>query len=69
MPESQRLFCGLWPVSRIFEEFQHAAIQTKKISAALLRIFSTNKSAPANRKKRFFTNRDPNKQEVGLIFV
>jgi hypothetical protein len=29
VPESQQMFCGLWLVSRIFEEFQHAAIQTK----------------------------------------
>jgi hypothetical protein len=34
-------------------------------SAALWRIFSTNKSAPANRKKGFYTNhRDPNNREV-----
>jgi hypothetical protein len=37
-------------------------------SATLWRIFSSNKSAPANRKKGFCTNRDPNKQEVGFIF-
>jgi hypothetical protein len=29
MPESQQLFFGLPLVSRIFEEFQHAAIQAK----------------------------------------
>jgi hypothetical protein len=32
-------------------------------SAALWQIFSSNKSAPANRKKEFYTNRDSNKQE------
>jgi hypothetical protein len=37
--------------------------------AALWRIFSSNKSVPANRKKRFYANRDPNKQEVGSIFA
>jgi hypothetical protein len=47
----------------VFEEFQHPAIQ------ALWRIFSSNKSAPANRKKGFYTNRDLNKQKVGFIFV
>jgi hypothetical protein len=30
-------------------------------------VFSSNKSAPANRQKGFYTNRDPNKQEVGFI--
>jgi hypothetical protein len=29
MPESQQLFLGLRLVSRIFEELQHLAIQTK----------------------------------------
>jgi hypothetical protein len=38
-------------------------------SALLWWIFSSNKSAPANSKKEFYTNRDPNKQEVGFIFV
>jgi hypothetical protein len=31
MPESQKLFFGLRLVSRIFEEFQHPAIQTKMV--------------------------------------
>ncbi len=31
MRESQQLFFGLWLVSRIFEEFQHPAIQTKMV--------------------------------------
>jgi hypothetical protein len=38
-------------------------------SAALWRIFSSNKSAPANRKTGFYTNRVPKKQKVGGIFV
>ncbi len=37
--------------------------------AALWRIFSSNKSAPANRKRGFYANRDPDKQEVGFIFA
>jgi hypothetical protein len=40
----------------------------KKVSAVLWLIFSSNLSAPANRKKGFYTNRDPNKQEVGFFF-
>jgi hypothetical protein len=50
-------------VSKIFEEFQIP--QSKPNSAAL----SSNKSAPANRKKGFYTIRVPKKQEVGGIFV
>jgi hypothetical protein len=38
-----------------------------KNGAALRGIFSSNKSAPASRKKGFYTNHDQNKQEVGLI--
>ncbi len=34
-------------------------------SAALWRIFSSNKSAPANRKEGFYTNCVPKRQEVG----
>ncbi len=36
---------------------------------ALWLIFSSYKSAPANRKTGFYANRDPNKQEVGFIFA
>jgi hypothetical protein len=32
--------------------------------AALWRIFSSNESAPANRKTGFYADRDPNKQEL-----
>ena len=63
MRERHQLFFGLRLVSK---EFQHPAIQTK---IAFWRIFSTNKSVPANRKKGFYANRDPNKQEVGFIFA
>jgi hypothetical protein len=38
-------------------------------SATLWRIFSSNKIAPANTKKGFYANHNPNKQEVGFIFV
>jgi hypothetical protein len=31
--------------------------------------FTSNKSAPANRKTGFFAKLDPNKQEVGFIFA
>ncbi len=67
MQESQQLFFGLRLVSRIFEEFLHPEIKTK-IVQHFGRFFS-NKSAPANRKKGFYTNCDPNKQEVVFIFV
>ncbi len=59
---SQQLFFGGRLVSRIFAEFQHPAIQTKIVQ-------QKNKSAPAKREKRFYTNRVPKKQEVGGIFV
>jgi hypothetical protein len=51
----------------MFEENQQPA--TNQYGAALWRIFSTNKSVIANRKKGCYTNHDPSKQEVGLIFV
>jgi hypothetical protein len=37
--------------------------------AALWQVFSSNESAPANRKTGFYANREPNKQEVGFIFA
>jgi hypothetical protein len=37
--------------------------------AALLADFSSNKSALANRNTEFYSNRTPNKQEVGFIFA
>jgi hypothetical protein len=37
--------------------------------AALWWIFSSNESAPANRKTGFYADGDPNKQEVGFIFA
>ncbi|MFN9901392.1 MAG: hypothetical protein ACK55Z_21945 [bacterium] len=36
--------------------------------AALWRIFSSNESAPANRKTAFYANREPNKQEDWIQF-
>ncbi len=50
------LYYGLWE--------EYPAVHTR-----IVRIFSPNKSAPANRKKGFYTNRNPNKQEVGFTFV
>jgi hypothetical protein len=47
------------------EELHHSAIQTKIEQ----QLFSSNKSAPANRKTGFNANREPNKQEVGFIFA
>ncbi len=64
MQERHQLFFGLGLMSK---EFQHPAIQTK-IELHFGGFFSSNKSAPANRKTGF-ANRDPNKQEVGFIFV
>jgi hypothetical protein len=37
--------------------------------AALWRIFSSNKSVPANRKIGLCANREWNKHEVGFIFT
>jgi hypothetical protein len=65
---SQQLFFGLRLVRRIFEEILTSR-NLNQNSATLWQIFSSNKSAPANRKKGFYTSRDPNKKEVGLIFV
>jgi hypothetical protein len=68
MRESQQLSFGLQVVRRIFEETLTSRNPNQN-SATLWRIFSSKKSAPANRKKGFYTNRNPNKQEVGFIFV
>ncbi len=38
-------------------------------TAAMWRIFSSNESAPANRKTGFYADCDPNKQEAGVIFA
>jgi hypothetical protein len=37
--------------------------------AALWRIFSSNKSAPVNKKTGFYANRDLNKRKVEFIFA
>jgi hypothetical protein len=55
-------------LSRIFEEFQRPAILTK-IVQHFGGIFSSNKSAPANKKKGVYTKRVPKKPEVRGIFV
>jgi hypothetical protein len=36
---------------------------------AFWRIFSSNESAPANSKTGFYADRDPSKQDVGVIFA
>jgi hypothetical protein len=54
---------GLQLVSRIFEEFQHSAIQTKKMQA-FWRIFLSNKSVSANKKKVFYTSHLPKNEET-----
>ncbi len=48
---------------------EYSIVKPKQNRAALWRIFSSNKSVPAKRKKGFYANRDPNKQEVGIIFA
>jgi hypothetical protein len=58
---------GLWLVSRIFEKFL-TSHNPNKNRAVLWRIFSLNKSVPANRKKGFYISRLPN-EEIGGIFV
>ncbi len=56
---------GLWITAR--EWRIPASHNPNQNSTVPCRIFSSNKSVPANRKKGFYTNRDP--QEVGFIFV
>jgi hypothetical protein len=68
MRESQQLVFGLRLVRRIFEETL-TSLNPKQNSATLWRIFSSKKRAPVKRKKGFYTNRNPNKQEVGINFV
>jgi hypothetical protein len=41
--------------------------QSKTKKSCTLVDFSSNNSAPANRKTGFYANRDPNKQKVGFI--
>jgi hypothetical protein len=68
MRESQQLVFGLRLVRRIFEETLTFPNPNQN-SATFWWIFSSSKSELANRKKGFYTNGNPNKQEVGLIFV
>jgi hypothetical protein len=58
MRKSQQLSLGLRLVRRIFEESQTYRNPNQN-RASLWQIFSSNKSAPANRKKGFCTNRNP----------
>ncbi len=58
-------------VSRIFEEFKQPTIvhSINQNSAAIWRIFSSNKSVPANKKKGFYTSRQPKNDGIGGVFV
>jgi hypothetical protein len=58
--------CGGRLISRVIEEFQQPAMQTKK--AAHWRIFSPNKSVPVNGKKCLNTNCLRKNEEIGCIF-
>jgi hypothetical protein len=49
------------------EYFIPPSRNTNQSRAALWRIFSSNKSVPANRKTGFYANREQNKQEVRII--
>ncbi len=51
-------------MSKMFEERKPTPRNPNQNRATL----STNISATANRKKGYYTNHDPNKQEVGFIF-
>jgi hypothetical protein len=59
---------GLRLVSRIFEELQDLAIQTKIVQPFGGSFQQIKVHQPVG-KKGFYTNRDPNKQEVGFIVV
>jgi hypothetical protein len=56
-----QLFFGLWLLSK---EFQHPP-HSNQNRAALWWIYSSHKSAPANRKTGFFANRDPGSEQAG----
>jgi hypothetical protein len=56
MRERHQLFFGLWIVCKECNPNQNRA--------ALWRIFSSNNSAPANRKTGFYANHDPNKKKL-----
>ncbi len=64
----QKLFFGLRLVSRIFYEFLHPAVQTKIVQQFGGFFHQIKVSQPRGRKDSI-KNRDPNKQEVGFIFV
>jgi hypothetical protein len=62
MRESQQLFSGLRLLNRMFEKIHPS--NPNQNSAALWRIFSSNKSAPANRKKGFYTSHLPKNDDI-----
>jgi hypothetical protein len=61
MRERHQLFFGLRLAGKKFIIPQ----PEPKLSCTLADFFS----APANRKTRFYANREPNKQEVGFLFA
>jgi hypothetical protein len=54
-------------VSRYLKNSNYPQSKSKECSTS--RIFSSNKSVPANKKKRFYTSRLPKNEEIGCIFV
>jgi hypothetical protein len=69
MREGQQLFFGLRLLSRLFEEFQHPAIQTKIVQHFGGFFHQIKVRQPIGKKDSTYTNCDPNKQEVGFISV
>jgi hypothetical protein len=68
MQEIKQLFFGLRLVRRIFEETLSRNPNLKYCNT--LANFFIKKGAPANRKKGFYTNRVPKKQEVrGFLYL
>ncbi len=65
MRERYQLFFGLQLAGKKIPSFRNP----NQNRAALWRIFSSDESAPANRKTGFYADRDPNKKEVGFIFA
>jgi hypothetical protein len=65
MRERHQLFFGLRLAGKKISSFRNP----NQNRAALWQIFSSNESAPNNRKTAFYANREPNKQEIGFNFA
>ena len=65
MRERHQLFFGLRLAGKKIPSFRNP----NQNRGELWRIYSSNESAPANRKTGFYATRDPNKQEVGFNFA